>query len=768
MIVIKVLICGSYKSPFQQKLCARLKKEKNDVFVLTGGVTGELKPAFVFQDYRFPFSSESVADVMVSISPDVVIFCGAQDASYRWENTTVQFIQYISGLMNVLLSAKQVLVKKFIYLSSCDIFEGNANEVVNEMVTPIALSEKNKTILQGEQICRTSQGEGKGFDIVIIRLPKVYGVEGNNFTTGVCTDVADAFLNRVAIEPDHSKKYNLMYLDDAVDGVYKVVISRSAVHLKSPEVVCDEGVYKLVGLGTQEPIIHFTTGELITQQEIITAFEECSKSTIECRKTEESQESFKQEKSINYPLFQSITQELYEFKPKYGLQDGINAFYEKFAKESRRRSISDASADTKTEKKKKAKQVFWPIIETMMAFIMVQIFAVLTQDAIFHQVVDVYLLYVIIIAVVLGALPSVIAFLLSVLGKFGIIFANGGMSESIGNYQIYLWMIQLFLISILTGYIKDYYKRTMTNLKEENNYLKNEIQNVKEINTSNVEVKNIFEERLINYRDSYAKIYEILSELDEFESKAVMFKSAPVIAEIMNSRDVAIYTYEEINNYCRLIAATSEEARKKGKSFKLDKFTGLEETIKNKRIFMNRSMKADYPILAAGTYNSEKLEVVIMIWSMEIESINLHVSNMLNMASKLLERSMSRAVAYMSSIRHNDYLKGTNVLKTKALRNILEIYCQGEYEKVLDYSLLELSGVYVGDEALFQKINEIIRDSDYVGIGRDGSIYILLTNSNDFETVNVIERFAKNGIDTISIKKEAGKSVDEVFSQIEI
>jgi hypothetical protein len=508
---------------------------------------------------------------------------------------------------------------------------------------------------------------------------------------------------------------------------------------------------------------------LSTQKEIITAFAECSKTTIECREDEKTQETLKKDKDRKYPLFESLSQELYEFKPKYTFRDGINAFYQKYIKEARNLNEIDVyTVDNKAERTKITKQVFWPVIETAIAFIIVQIFIVLTQDATFHQVVDVYLMYVIVIAVVLGAIPSVIAFSLSVLGKFSLVFANGEIIENFSNYHTYLWVIQLFAVSILTGYIKDYYKRSMINMKEENSYLKNEIQSIKEINNSNVEVKNVFEERLINYRDSYAKIYEILSELDQYESKAVMFKAAPVIADIMNSQDVAIYTYEAYNNYCRLMASTSEDARNKGKSFKLDRFIELEETIKNKGVYMNRSLRADHPMFAAGTYNGDKLEVVIMVWSMDIDKINLHASNMLSMVSKLMERSMSRAVTYMNSLKRDSYIQGTNVLDTKAFRKVLEIYCRGEYEGVLEYSLLEVFSHNYGEVELFNKIDELTRDTDYLGIGKDGSVFILLTNANDFETIKVIERCAESCIEAISVKRETGKSVDEVFSKIEI
>ncbi|WKY49200.1 NAD(P)-dependent oxidoreductase [Eubacteriaceae bacterium ES3] len=746
-------------------MCARLKKEKHDVFVLTGEDTGDIKSVHVFQDYRFAFNSESITSIMKSVTPEIVIFCGAQDESYDWENSTVYFVQYISGLMNILLCANAIMVKKFIYLSTCNVFDGNVEEVVNEMTIPIAVSERSKRILQGEQVCRTNLGGDKNFETIIVRLPEIYGIEGSYYTPGICAEMANVSLNRLIIEMDHSKKYNLMHLDDAVDGIYKVIISKSDVHLELPEVVHTDSSYKLNSVSMQEPIIHFTTDELNTQREIKEVFEKCSEITIESIEGDEQQDTVFQKK--NYPKFESLTQKFYGFSPKYPLEAGICDFYKKFSKlAGDRNGNKNKRITNQTEKIKKIKKIFMPLIETVLAFIIVQMFIILTQRAVFHQVVDVYLLYVIVIAVTLGSMPAVIAFFLSVIGKLGLIFTDGNLIESITNYELYLWMIQLFLISILTGYIKDYYKRMMSNMKEENIYLKHELESVKEINTSNVEVKNVFEERLVNYRDSYAKVSEMLSELDELEAIAVMFKAAPVIAKIINSPDVAIYIYESKYDYCRLIAATTETVRKKGKSFKLQNFSGLSETIKTKGVFMNRTLKAGYPMLASGTYNEEKLEVIIMVWSMEIDKINLHVSNMLSMASKSIERSMSRAVTYMNSVKQDAYIAGTNILETKAFRNMLEIYCQGEYEGILEYSLLIVLFSEFSEEQLFKKLDHVTRETDYLGLGTDGKVYVLLTNSNELETKNVIGRFAENGIDVASVKRETGKTVDEVFTKV--
>ena len=132
MIKIKVLVCGSYKGAFQVKLCQRLKKEKHQVFVLTNDSVEGKKISSVFQEYRFHYESESIMNVMTSISPDVVIFCGALDATFDWRNGVSKSVEYVAGIMNVVTCAVAVNTEKFLYLSSLDVFSKNAEKNITE------------------------------------------------------------------------------------------------------------------------------------------------------------------------------------------------------------------------------------------------------------------------------------------------------------------------------------------------------------------------------------------------------------------------------------------------------------------------------------------------------------------------------------------------------------------------------------------------------------------------------------------------------------
>lgn len=719
-MVIKVLVCGSYQGAFQLKLCQRLKKERQEVFVLSNDPIAEKRPSAVFQDYRFPFDSESVMNVMRSVSPSAVIFCGAEDAAYEWGNVS-RSVEYVAAIMNVMTCAAAAHVKTFLYLSSLDIFAGNTEDGIEETTEPLPLDQREKAILQGEKICLSSATDETR--VSVIRLPQVYGICGKKAENNGGKEIAEA---------GGDGKCHLMYLDDAVDAVYKVL-----------------------------------TGG---QEEVGRIFHIVPKTAVEPKKIQDYLEGLmKGDKTI--PLtdqgeevrFVSTTQESLGFSEKYTLEEGLKIFFSQY------KDLPGGQEEQTLPKKKKRGmgKLFGSILETVAAFILVQLFVAATSGAVFHSVIDVYLIYALIVAVVLGAVPSVIAVILSVLGKWYLLLGASSPLAVFSDYKNYLWILQIFSLAVLVGCLRDWYTGTVGEMGRENAYLKKEIDSLKAINDSNVQVKDVFEKRLVNYRDSYAKVYDILSQLDELEEKSILFKAAKVVAEVMESRDVAIYTYDEKTRFCRLMASTSKAVRQKGKSFRLSVYEEVYEQLTHGKIYMNRSFEENVPMFAAGTYHGGKLGAVIMVWSMELAKVNLYQSNLLSMVTKMMERSTTRALKYMDSVRNSTYLSGTSMMEAKAFGRMLDIYCEGENEGLLEYTLLRVERGEGNREALSAVLERLTRGTDYLGVDARGQIYILLTNANEEESKGAIRRCEAEEIQVAMVKKNKGKTVGEVFPAIE-
>ena len=110
----------------------------------------------------------------------------------------------------------------------------------------------------------------------------------------------------------------------------------------------------------------------------------------------------------------------------------------------------------------------------------------------------------------------------------------------------------------------DVYKR-QEEQRHEVSYLTKQLDDISDINVSNVRVKEILANQIVNQNDSFGKLYEITSSLEQYEPCEVLFYAAEVLAKLMGSKDVAIYTVAN-RSYARLFSATSEKARSLGNS----------------------------------------------------------------------------------------------------------------------------------------------------------------------------------------------------------
>lgn len=87
--------------------------------------------------------------------------------------------------------------------------------------------------------------------------------------------------------------------------------------------------------------------------------------------------------------------------------------------------------------------------------------------------------------------------------------------------------------------------------RHEVSYLTKQLDDISDINVSNVRVKEILANQIVNQNDSFGKLYEITSSLEQYEPCEVLFYAAEVLAKLMGSKDVAIYTVAN-RSYARL------------------------------------------------------------------------------------------------------------------------------------------------------------------------------------------------------------------------
>lgn len=694
------------------------------MFVVTGSQTKRRKkPKDVFQEYHFNYASQSLPYILKNINPNVAIVGAPLD----------NYAEYTAGMTNILVTLKNTNIDQLIYLSSLSVFSGSRALEINERTTPQPVSEREKTILLGEKIC-LEYSKDQDYRVNIIRFSEVYGASKNHYLEeNICTTLCQQVINNEQIEIFTNKSHNLLYMDDAVDGLYKVMVAKS------------EGneIYHVAS----EPDNTYLETEIMASLQNAIPYE--TKINI-----------IENDQYIANKKYVTAKIQTLSFNEKYQLKDRIEELYHTIRKGEKRAFLVGSRQESILGRifdiDSKVMDRVLPYVENIVFFVLLNLFIYFTRTLNFHEVVDVYLLYIVIASLIYGFEQSIFTIMLSVLGKIYLTIYSDISALSLVNEYMYMWILFVFAIGAMVGYLKEQYKIKYADMIDENKYLEGQLVDIKAINTLNAEVKELYESRLLNYTDSFGKTHEITSKLDLVEPQAIIFKAVQVIQEIMNTDEVSIYISSGNNNFFRLIASSADKSRKLSASLQTSEYIRIFEKMEKKEIYVNTTLDPDYPMMAGGIYKNDHLQSIVMIWSLPFESNNLYQMNVFEVTCRLIESKLNVAYSYMSNLGSSYEFKYENMLDKQSFEKTLEIYELGFDEGIVDYSLLTVQkDPKAPREAFVDQLKKNIRETDYM---YEDELFtkILLTNTDAIGAQYVIDRLENDGLTV-----EAGERVEQ-------
>ena len=384
-----------------------------------------------------------------------------------------------------------------------------------------------------------------------------------------------------------------------------------------------------------------------------------------------------------------------------------------------------------------------PYFENILLFIPFFMLNNRATDSQYFANLDFYLIYVLLFAILFGQIQATFSAVLATAGYiFRQQYTRSGFDVML-DYNTYVWIAQLFILGLVVGYLKD----RLTEIRGENEaevrYLNEQINDLSEVNISNVNIKNVLETQIINQNDSFGRVYEITSQLDQYAPEDVLFYAADVVKKLIKSEDVAIYQVS--NRDYALFAATSDVARALGNSIEYRKLTELYEEISNDRVYMNRTLKEGYPLMANGIGSNGELNLIIMVWGIPWDRMNLSQANMLRVSGYLIQNAVLHASRYMEALEHEFYQEGTRILKEEAFKSLTESYLSATRKGLTEAVLLQIDIRGEDLQSAAGKLAKGVRNSDFLGRTNDGTIYALLSNTSQENAAFVIKRFEDMG-----------------------
>lgn len=695
----------------------KLNKSKHRVFLLTGRRDRKFSYKHVFERYDYPYEDESIKDIFESVKPDMVIFMGAYDTNFDWHRERQESVRYTASLMNMLSTYSMVGKGRFVYFSSHEVYGGSHYNNIQEQEAAQPRGFKAMAVAQGEEICENYR-KTQGIETLVLRFDHLYGLprkgqEESNLCFQMCLEA----LKTGKVSASDRRSFSMLYLNDAVELAYKVMMEEQPAlycyHISSMEEINEvnlaEAVIKAMGGGIR--LVNNSVGD-----------------------------------RYRLVLDGKAYQEEYDQRIFVHYEEGA----EQVARYMKRHADSFISAeDTGGSRAARIwhgikvgfKRVF-PFVENLICFVPFFILNSKAAGSEYFNRLDFFLLYVLLFAIVYGQQQAIFSSLLAVVGYFlQQMYGRTGF-EVLLDYNIYIWMAQLFIIGMVVGYMRDQLQFIRDENEEEVRYLSRKVDDIADINDSNVRMKQSFETQLVNQRDSLGKIYEITSSLEAYASEEVLFYAAKVLGELMDSRDVAVYTVAN-GDYARLFSFTSKEAKKLGNSIKYTDMEDLYNDLKEHRVFINKKMDEKLPLMASAVYTEDQMELILMVWGIPWQRMTLSEANRLTIVGALIQNAVVHANRYLDALTNQRYLEQTRIMSPDAFGQLVHAFFGAKANGLTECALLEIGAADRVQAA--EALGKNMRQTDYMGVLDDGGFYILLSNTDEKNAEGVIERFRSAG-----------------------
>lgn len=695
----------------------KFNKSGHRVFLLTGREDRCFSYKHVFEKYNFTYENEIVKDIFRSVRPDLTVFMGAYDTNFDWSKAREEIVRYTTGLMNI-LSAYSVMKKgRFVYFSSQDVYGYHYGKNISEEVSVLPKGFKAMALAQGEEMCLNYR-QAQGLDLMVLRFDHVYGIpDKNQREDNPCFRMCMEALRMNCISANGRHTFSMLYLKDAVELAYKALTEAApkdcCYHISSMEEIDELQLAQMIcqKMAGKIQIIDNTVGDnfrLVLDgrryqgeygQKIFTDYEMGVTKVV--RYMEKHRSSF-------------VGLEDIEGKGYARLTHHIRIILSKLV----------------------------PFIENMIFFVPFFMLNNRAVDSQYFGRLDFYLLYVLLFAVVHGQQQAVFSGILATAGWFfRQMYGRTGFDILI-DYNTYVWIAQLFIVGMVVGYMKDQLRDIQTENKKEIQYLKRKIDDIADINDSNVEIKQNFEMQVVNQRDSLGKIYELTSSLERYAPEQVLFRAAEVLSELMDSKSAAVYIIAN-EDYARLFSATSPEARELGNSIKYSEMEELYGELKKRRVYINKEMKKESPLMAAGVYEQDKMKCILMLWDIPWQRMTLAEANRFMVVCALIRDAIVRAEQYLEVLKSQRYVEETDILNEDAFEGLVKSFLDANVQGLTQCELLSVPVKIEDWKTVSGKLKKAMRRTDYIGVRENGELQVLLPNT-DKEGAEFVKRRLKD------------------------
>lgn len=718
---MRVLITGGYGF-IGSHVADRFYKEDYDVFIIDNLLTGNKNNiSFKHKSYNLSVEDTKCEEIFKAVQFDVVVHLAAQvSVTKSFANPRADTSSNVVGLVNMLTLSKKYKVKKFIFASSAAVYGLNEHLPLkeDEPCSPISPYGISKWV--GESYCQKWR-EMYGFDSVCFRFANVYGPRQNSIGEG---GVVSIFTNNTIqnkplhILGDGEQTRDFIFVADVADAIYRA--SNSTI----------SGVFNL-STNTETSV-----NELVNILKMIHG-------EIEFQHLSEREGDIYKSVLCNTKVKNEL-----DWSPMYDMKQGLELTYQWALEYQAEQEVAASAAE---EVKKSSDFIHWikpfkAYIENIFIFFIIA-WLVLSDNLSVLNSIDISVFYIMIMGVIYGSKQSILSVGLSI----GLLIVEklieGREFVSLLYDTSFFFQVALFLsVGLVVGYSV---QRKSNKLQEQHQKIEELEQRYEFLDGIHKEIREVKDElqlRLLNSEDSFGKIYSIVKKLDDLEPEKVFSSTVNVVQEIMGAKIVSIYVFNKHQSFLRLVANSNYTETPIINSIKVEQSEFVQYILKYDKVFVNKELLPNTPLMAAPVYHNNEISAVITIDELEFEKFSLYHENLFKVTTDLAGAALDKALSYIDATEGNRFIPNTNILKQEIFKVILDSKKEAKEKHNMPFVILETSYVEKQIMAYSSKLFSLLRETDYIGQLENNHIAVLLSNTTIEDAQIVVSRFNQVGI----------------------
>ena len=369
------------------------------------------------------------------------------------------------------------------------------------------------------------------------------------------------------------------------------------------------------------------------------------------------------------------------------------------------------------------------ILEMAILFVVMEVLLRFTSESIYFRFVDLRLFFVVIMGVAHGMIPGLFAGLL-VCASLVFGYEQAGVPGVMLFYNMDYWLpFAIYLMTgTITGYITSTNNQRITFAEEQVRTLQDKYLFLDNVYMSVIDNKEEYKRQILGYQDSFGKIFEAVEKLNSSVPADIFMNGIDTLEHILDNHTIAIYVLDDNQNYSRLVACSREMMTRLRKSIKVDDIRDVYDVIRTGDTWKNNDFVETLPMYSYGILNGDDVRLMISIYDASPEQLGLYYMNLFTIMCHLIRMSFIHALEYQEAIEKEKYVPGTVILLPEYFEKELESQRKMSEAGVASYMLIRI--ITDNINSISEHLQSMIRQSDVVGNGKDGKLYLLLTQTN--------------------------------------